>query len=372
MNLVNLKLSPEDRAFLLRSVGFNVNKNSGQVNGIKNICYKDTNPNLSINLNTGLVKDFGNSDYNGDIITLISKAIGKDFKETVKFMGHKLKKDLFSAGADGMSTAEELYQMPEEEVNLDFWNKDNWNRMLKCQEVIHKRGIPKGMEYIINYDGITLETLIKNKCGIYGYGDFSFGLTNTKYNSDLWFIMPFKTGALLYRRDENGKQLRNIKGSKPSESFFNINKDDDKYSIIYLMKSPREAMNLSQYCLKAIGLISGENVRNITDHQLEQLNSIMDEKDCIINCVFDCDTPSAYDNAIIACKTVEEALDGKAVVSLVNIHKASNGKFKDFTDIVQYSIKKTKWNPKDSEFPKLEDKAFSMFAQSITKAEIIK
>ena len=45
----------------------------GWVDGLYNPLYKDGNPSVGVNIHTGAVKDFGNPDYDMDIITLISK-----------------------------------------------------------------------------------------------------------------------------------------------------------------------------------------------------------------------------------------------------------------------------------------------------------
>ena len=46
--------------------------NKGWVDGLYNPLYKDGNPSVGVNIHTGAIKDFGNPDYDMDIITLIA------------------------------------------------------------------------------------------------------------------------------------------------------------------------------------------------------------------------------------------------------------------------------------------------------------
>lgn len=377
MDLANNNLHPHERAIALNSAGFDLKKTRGQINNIKNIAYDDENPDLCINLNTGMVRDFGNPDYNGDIINLIGKVLGKNFKETISFIESAIGRNL-SQSPDGIDDAKTLYGDPVKkeltEKPAKFWNKQNWAKMEKCMQVLEKRGIPKGMEYIQDYDGISLETLKKCKCGIYGFDDFEFGLSKYDYNKDLYYVFPYATGAMLYRRTEEGKDVKHIKHSKSKLSFYNIWKEDKRSNVVFLMKSPRECMNFMHYNtdFKVIGLVTGEEIGSLNVKQQNQLRSILSDSKSDIYCIFDCDNPDAYEKSLKSCQEISKTIGDLALVRLVNIHRNTKGKYKDFTDLVQKSMKKKSWNPEDKNFTKLEEKISSMFIKSLMEAEVIK
>jgi len=385
MSLLNDKLTPIERAEVLRQAGFNVKKDRGQINNIKNICYEDTQGDLCINLDTGQVNDFGDHRYSGDIFTLLEKALNKDFKGVVEFIEDTIRRDL-SDKMDGKNQSGAMYsgsshkvKKKQEEIKnkknepVQFWDKKKWVKMEKCQEVLEKRGIVDSMDYIQNYDGIGKQVLLDCNCGIYGFNDYEFGLSKKDYNSSAFFIFPYASGAMLYRRTEDGKDVRHIKGSSVKDSFFNVGKNEEKHNAIFIMKSPRECMNFMQYCTdhKVIGLAQGENVKELTIRQKKQILKLVDQGECSIQCVLDCDDPDAYENSLIFCQLVNEVVENRATVHLVNLHRFSEGKFKDFTDIVQYAMKKGEWNFEDT-YKKLDDKSGKIIANAVTKSEVIR
>lgn len=372
---INDKIYPHERAQILRSLGFKIRKNKGQINSIKNINYDDKNGDLCINLDTGQVNDFGNTDYSGDFIHLVSLTINKDFKETVKYIESKTRRRLFP---DGKENVEMLYGgdvIPEKrQVKKDtgpFWNANNWPKMKKCQEVLEKRGIPKGMEYIMEYDGISLDKLKEMNCGLYGFDDFEFGMSDKSWNKDLYFIFPYATGAMLYRRDDNGKQVRNITGSNSGDSFFNVKKKEKKHNVVFLMKSPREVMSFSMYCTdwKIIGLIAGEGLRELSDKQKEQLDSIIIDGESIVNVMLDCNDPDSYENSLIVCRILNDYLEGRAIVNLINLHRSFKGKIKDFTDIVQIARRKGHWDKSKEDYLTLDEDSSKQLTKAITEAQ---
>lgn len=373
---INNKLTPGERANLLRSLGFKIRRNRGQINNIKNINYDDKNPDLCINLDTGQIRDFGNEKYSGDIVNLISLTIDRDFTETVKYMEKTLNRTLF--GNDGLHQAKALYgdsdnrvdESPKEPVK--FWNSNNWKRMQKCRKVLADRGIPKGMEYIQDYDGISLETLLEMRCGLYGFGDFEFGMSGKDYNKDLFYIFPYASGAMLYRRENGKKVVRNIKGCAADDSFFNVDKDEKKHDVVFVMKSPRECMNFRQYATdwKVIGIIAGETLRSLTVRQRNQLDSVV-KPGGIVNIVVDCNNTEALENMLIIGKVFSEYLKDRAMVYGVNIYKYSDKKFKDFTDLVQYSMAQGCWFTFD-DFSDLDPETGSIISKAITNAKLIR
>lgn len=385
--LINEKLSAGERASVLRKVGFEINRNSGQVTGLKNIAYDDQNPDLSINLDTGFVRDFGDSEYNGDIINLISKVINKDFNKTVDFISEIIGRDLREM--DGLEKADLLYNTGEgaraqkpKKTRVKFWNKKKWNAMVKCHNVLKEKGIPESMKFIQEYDGISLDKLIEMNCGIYGFKDFEFGLSGKSYSNVPFFVFPYKTGAMLYRRNEDGrkffdkdlppgKEVRNVKGSHTNESFFNIEKEERERSCLFVMKSPRECLSFSKYNpdFKTISIVTGEEIGSISDYQKEQVDSFLNKKKSAIYLFFDCDNPDAYDKSLKSAKEFSKAFS-YSLVYLVNIYKYTEGKCKDFTDLIQRS--KKEWDVNSEDFTCLKDKLSKQLVKSIMEAEVIK
>jgi len=382
--MINDKLTSFERRNILNSIGFDIRKTSGQINNIKNIDYDDSNGDLCINLDTGMVRDFGDSNYNGDIVHLVSKILKKDFYMTVKHMEKITKKKLLDGNKQaeilygepsGESKPEKIKEKKKEEESIEFWNNNNKNRLKKCISVLEKRGIIDPLKYIMDYDGIDKETLLEYNCGIYGFKDYEFGLTNYSYNNDVYFSIPYHTGCMLYRRSEDGKDVRNIKGSKPKHSFFGIKKDMKKSLILFIMKSPRECMSFNMMMkglnINIIGLTSGEEVTEITDNQKEQIISLIKKNKSTIYTITDCDNPDAYEKSLVFGKVLNESIDS-IIVKTVNIHRYFEGKRKDFTDIIQHSMKKGFWKKNDIGVYDPDDKSHRTLMKAIQEAQAIK
>lgn len=385
---INDKLTSLERAELLRSAGFNINKDRGQINGIKNICYEDTQPDLCISLDTGKVNDFGDPYYSGDVVFLLKEALNCDFEGVKSYIKQETGREFGEEiGVSGKGNARSLYGDPRESRGRNegtdnkeekgnrpktFWKKRKWKRMKKCQDELEENGIPGGHKYIKKYDGISLDKLIEMGCGFYSYKDFEFGLSNYNYNENDYFIFPYKTGAMLYRRNEDGKDVKHIKASKSKHSLFNVKKDDGENEIVFIMKSPREAMNFGMYATdyKVVGLNSGENVYGdeITDLQSEQVNQIVQNGGEVYVCL-DCDDPDSYEFALLFCQKINELLNYKATVKLMNIHKKSGGEYKDITDVVQQAMDKGTWFSEP--VPELPEHLFNTIHKSIKNSEVI-
>jgi hypothetical protein len=345
--LANEKLSAYERALVLRTLGLNIYANKGQISNIKNTGYSDKTKSLCINLDTGQVKDFGNRGdiYTGDVFTLVGAILDKDFKETVKYFEDVLRKDLKE---DGMTIAENLYGSPknqktakdykyEESLNFTFWSPRYVQKLQFCQEKLKNIGINKNSNYIENYDMITDKTLIHFGCGYYGWGDFEFGLgKNDSRNKKLRFVFPYETGAMLYRRDGDSKDVCHVKGSKSQYSFFNgrckFNKD-----ILFICKSPRETMLVWQllgFMSNVIGVSTGENVKMLFPKQEKTLkNYLMNTNKPEIYVMFDCDNNDAKQTSENFCKLIHEAIGKIAPIRMVDLF--SNTGYKDITDLVR-------------------------------------
>lgn len=383
---INDELTSLERAELLRSVGFNINKERGQVNGIKNICYEDTQGDLCIDLDTGKVNDFGDPYYSGDVVFLLKEVLGCDFEGVKSYIGQQTGRDFSQGEANkfsGKNNARNLYGKTKKSDRKNegnnskskkrsrpesFWTTKKWKRMMECQENLED-GIPDGHEYITDYDGITLEQLMETGCGFYKFKDYEFGLSGFDYNELEYFVFPYKTGAMLYRRSEDGKDVKHVKNSKSKNSFFNVRKDDEKSNIIFVMKSPREAMNFGMYTTdwKVIGINSGENIQELNGYQEEQIKQIASPGGLIYVCM-DCDNPDAYEFALMFSQSINKALEDRVGVRLINIHKHSNGDHKDITDIVQQAMKEGQWL---QETPTLPHNLYTIIDKSLTESKVI-
>lgn len=381
---VNNKLSPLERSIILQKLGFRIDKTRGRVR-TRNIDYNDTNPDLVVDLTNGLIKDFGDSYYDGDFIDFVGKVTKKSFIEVVRYCESITGKKLLDGNMEGngMEAMDALYSdnidkesIPAKEEQREFWDSDKKKALLKCIEVLKKRGIPEKMEYIETYDGIDKETLLKFGCGIYGFKDFDFGLSRNDYSHDIFFVFPYRTGAMLYRRGENGKVIRHIKGSISKGSFFGVPKPIKKSSILFIQKSPRECMSFTRfvYGLNAnvIGIATGEEVIEITKTQKDQLVSILRDNGSCVYVTTDCDNPKSYEKTLVFCKVLSDSIGDIATVHLVNIHKEFKGKMKDFTDIVQKSEKSGVIGLAENGFFQLKEDISKQLTTAIEKSEAIK
>jgi hypothetical protein len=353
MDLINKRLSPSERASLLRYCGFSVRKDSGTVR-VKNICYRDNNADLVINLETGLCNDFGNSYYSGDIIGLAQKALACSFQELIGFIKENVASDI-----DERDLTFYNYEPKNTEPIKEFWRKSKRKKIGRFQKGFTYEYYEKN-KFIWEYDGISFDTLKRYGCGIWynKFNSFSRSVngeqnaTALKYGYKYFF--PYKSGIQVYSRKDDEKVVRSVYGSQTKGSFFGYEKDREKTDMLHIAKSPRECLNLSQIIPEkeyVVGNVGSENFGNdIGSGRLLQFDKMLDYKSDIIfiNLYFDCnDREKNIDinikNATMIKNWLASQRNMKAVVSIIDFYKYSNGFYKDFTDLVRPSMRRKYW-----------------------------
>ncbi|MCC5913383.1 MAG: hypothetical protein JJU46_03315 [Balneolaceae bacterium] len=201
----------------------------------------------------------------------------------------------------------------------DFWKDEVQAKLLQAARDALEEEHPL-VKMVGKYDQITFQTLIEHGCGIHQYNDEDF------------LLIPYFSGAQLYRRNEytDEKVILSLPGSKVKHTIFGLEKTSGTKAL-HFCKSPREAMLLSQHTTDdCISICSGENTR-LTDLQKKAINDIFQRGTREVLVYFDCDTDEAKRNAIDIAMSIKR-MTTDIEVKLVNIHAISDGKLKDLAD----------------------------------------
>ncbi|MBO6622399.1 MAG: hypothetical protein JJ892_11935 [Balneola sp.] len=310
----------------LRQLGIAVDENNANPDGwitINAPHRADTNPSFAININHGGWTDNGTRE-SGDIYSLVQLVNpGMNFPEAKAFV-------------DGKGAKKKL-QMKQSnyfgDLNSPFWTDGRKSTLASAQERLEKANDSKILKDLLNYDGLTKETLQHFECG----------LVNWEFVPDqpvVTLLIPYPTGAQLYARGKDGKMIQMFTGSKPAESFFGASKIKKNKELI-ICKSPREAMIAQQKLgdrFDCVGICSGES-----DKLSEQQSSFLKAKVKYYKRVFVCfdrDTIPAEEIAFGFARKVCDAIGTlKRDVRLSNIGKLTQNECKDLTDLFKSSHK---------------------------------
>lgn len=312
MNFTN-ELTPNNIGDVLQRLGIDYNGRSDKEGWttIHSPLREDKNPSFGLNAETGAWKDFSTGEA-GDIVTLTMNMNNMSTKEAINW----IKEETDVAGA--------LYNPPKQTQKKSFWDREKIEWIKEANQRIKSEPDHILLNTAKNYDCLEPSTLLKYGCGVV-----------EKWGSD-WLAFPYSTGCQLYKRDE-GKNIRSVKGSSPGDTFFGM-KQTSGNDVLFIAKSPREAMLLDQltdssYC-DVIGLCTGEQ-GNISHKQIEALRSeISASKYDKIFVLLDCDTETAYQTAKSFSSELDEALESKSDIRIVNIHE-STGTYKDITECIR-------------------------------------
>lgn len=373
MDSANNKLYPYERANILRAFGFNIKKDSGQVYNIRNKSYKDKKPSLCINLDNGMVKDHGDSSFDGDIFNLLMELTGDGFHDIYKKCESIINRKL------GDAKVVEYEIKDPKPAPEDFWSKDYKEEQKKSIQLLKNKGIEYA-NYVRFYDHIwRRETLERYGCGLYRYNDFRFGESEKSFLNDTFLSIPYKTGIMLYRRNGD-KMVRHVYGSWASHSLFGYKKDLFEelkdHGLLFLAKSPRECMSISEllnFNYKVLGIVQGEEIKSLTQGQKESLlRALPSSGNCVLKLLTDSDNKSSYGVSVQTAEVIKKELKiPKLEVHVCSIYASSDKKHKDFTDLCQASYfdkEKTELiKIIESQEPqrKLKQKELDMFYQAI-------
>lgn len=287
---------------------------------------EDKNPSFSIDPINGSWKDFGTGET-GSIIDLIKKSenftTNKEVKEWLDHVLNRIGNYSKPAKKSNFKIIDQSDQLKDTipEITLkEIANRSISYDSSKFQD-INDHTDSEILKEILDYDGLTQETLERYNCK----------LTEEYGNTEL--IFPYPTGAQRYRRVNNEKHILQLKGSKPTESFFGIDNLEPKNTLI-IAKSPREAMLVAQELgeqYAVIGLSSAE-ISKLTMDQKSIIKELKDVHDRIIT-ILDCDTEEAHMIAKDFAKNIKTITGDDCEVLYLNIHKISSGTYKDLADI---------------------------------------
>ncbi|MEX0844362.1 MAG: hypothetical protein WD022_03740, partial [Balneolaceae bacterium] len=237
--IVSEKLTPPQIQTLLYQLGIDV---KGRADGtgwmtIKSPLRDEKNASFGLNIKTGAWHDHATGDK-GDVVTLAERINRMETKDAIKWIEERadIINTLYKPSTNGTT----------KKKPANFWNDDNLDFIRAGMKRL-KDGNHPLLDTAKEYDCLDAETLEKYGCGIID-----------QWEKD-WLAFPYATGCQLYRRDEE-KIIRSLKGSTPGASFFGM-KQTDKKEILFIAKSPRECMMLSQEFgshADVIGLCTGE------------------------------------------------------------------------------------------------------------------
>ncbi|WP_340104886.1 DUF3987 domain-containing protein [Rhodohalobacter sp. 8-1] len=208
--------------------------------------------------------------------------------------------------------------MREKAANTTFWSDEMQATKREAIKRLFTEPEHSLLNIALEYDSIDLKTL----------QTFEVGLIE-KWGFD-WLLFPYMTGAQLYRRENGGKVICNLPGSKPNKSFFCIPEQPIQSQLI-IAKSPREAMSLHQLLgekANIIALCAGE-VPSLSTEQEEYLR--LNFSNIPSTYVFlDTDTPQAVETSMSLTVNIHKIMKNKSFV--VDNHSISEGNYKDISD----------------------------------------
>lgn len=307
----------------LRQLGIAVDESNANQEGwltIKAPHRNDTKPSFAINIQHGGWKDNATGEA-GDLYSLVQLVHpGMSYSEAKEFV-------------DGKGSSQKLAaNKPKyyEDLNGSFWTESRKATLTKSQERLEKADNSKVLDDLESYDGINKETLQYFGCGLVDW-EFPDGQKEA-------LLIPYPTGAQVYARNKDGKQIQMFTGSKPSESFFGANKLGGKKELI-ICKSPREAMLAYQELgtrFDVLSICSGESGKLSEQQRALLVDKARHWTKVFVS--FDRDTISAEEIAFGFARKVCDAVGTfKRDVRLCNIGKLTGNECKDLTDLLKSS-----------------------------------
>ncbi|MEX0906245.1 MAG: AAA family ATPase [Balneolaceae bacterium] len=322
------ELTPNDIQAVSHQLGIELNDRPGGDGWITTLSplREEKNPSFGFNVNTGAWKDHSTGDT-GDLVNLAEVINRMDRKEAVQWI--KEQTDLGGA----------LYTPPKNGTQKKvkpFWTKERLQLIKSGREQILSNSKHPLLRTTEEYDCLHPETLHR------------FGCSVIEMWGSEWLAFPYPTGCQLYRRDNEEKNIRSVKGSTPSGAFFGMKRAEGK-SKLFIAKSPRETMLLSQIFgshADAIGLCTGEQ-GNTSKEQRSSLRRQISNPDLSHIYIFlDCDTEMSHQTAKEFTGSVQEIaneVEFTGAIRLVNIHKQT-GAYKDVTDCIRAGMDEDTFN----------------------------
>lgn len=323
--LISEELSPNDVQTVLQQLGITTENTRTDQSGwktIKSPIRDDNKPSFGLNPTTGAWKDHGTGN-SGDLVTLAEILLGKTQADAIQWIKEQVNMIHYSNTAPARRHSNGTIHS--ESKPARFWTAQRILWITEGQKNFSDNFAHDIIQTAGAYDCLKPETLVH----------FGTALVN-KWGKD-WLAFPYETGCQLYRRENNKKQIRSIKGSRPGVSFFGSRKLDGSRDNLFIGKSPREAMLLHNLCsdmADVIGLATGEQ-SDMSPEQIDWLKGQVDRSDYRNVYVFlDCDTEEASNTAHAFGKKIKGVV-GPLNVQVVNVYDFSGGEYKDVADLIR-------------------------------------
>ena len=309
-------------------ITFDANKKGWQT--VLSPIREERNPSFSINIQSGGWKDHGTGETGG-ILLLVSmvKNISTAeayfwIKDTVHVQGRSLNSSITNSSYVSTANSDtKKHSNPKSNTSA----QDNEVLDLDIDELLEEQTQERLkieshslLNTVKSYDLISKDILVKYNCGI-----------KEEWGKD-WLSIPYQTGMQLYRRENDEKVIRMVKGSKPNETLFGIDQLS-KTPILLICKSPREAMMLAErygQTLDVVSITTGE-VSSLSTEQTKQIRHLTKSVHTI-KVLFDCDTVKAKEIASSFSRDIAKKVSNKCDVQLIDIWNLSAKKCKDITD----------------------------------------
>jgi len=329
-NKSNKKLDRFEIIAVLKALGINTKvKPRNNWIDILSPLREEKNPSFSINLESGAFID-RTTDEKGSIIDLIKRINGTESDKAVAdFLDMVLNRDRTDRKRkSGIS----IQQLKKENSQLIDTNADSIKKIanersdinLKALDDLDLHSNAPFFDTIEEYDGLTRNTLDK------------FGCKFLTKHGQLDLAMIYPTGVELYsRNEENEKQVIQMSGSSPNDSFFGVEHIPDTDSTTLLItKSPRECMLAWQEFSPECDVISvcGGEKPSLSHNQAQIIKELAQKYDTVI-VVFDQDTEEAKSIAEAFSVEVKKVIEPNVELKKINIHDLSEGKAKDIADL---------------------------------------
>lgn len=225
---IESQLTPEDRWSIFRQLGFEFRGRTpnvdGWVSGIlgPKVLGEGKNPDFSVNLHTGAVRDHGSSGYTGDLYQVVGDVLGLTFPEVLRYTQDTLGLSTDREDKDGGRPADNGADVVEKsEIGVSSEECQAWSDRLQGDTDVARAA----RHYLVETRGLSEDTLIESEVGLARSDEF-----RSVPGADWWITIPvtettldldgevlavkglgFNPGKSDWARDRAGKKIfRNV------------------------------------------------------------------------------------------------------------------------------------------------------------------
>jgi DNA primase len=269
---VRARLDAHDHRRILKRCGFEINGQSGpELSGIlgpKSLGEGESG-NFSVDLRDGLVKDFGSSGYEGDVLNVVMDVHGLSFNEALEWVVDELNLDVDSNGhSNGESTgtpSPESNRPPNEESEpepvVSHEQARRWHERLMSDT----SAAQSARSYLTEERGLTRDVLEAARIGLaHSPGD---------YRATWWIMIPvphrsggnpppivavkgfgFNPAAVDWKRNDDGRKIPRNAGSA---SLYDLVPSDPFDTAVVVCEGELDALSALSHGFNAVTGTSG-------------------------------------------------------------------------------------------------------------------